>query len=262
MTNRRERAAANRTHRAMKLTRTVRLAHRADGTELAPPSPWLSDGWIVPIEIDVAMEGTPDAVTGYILPIQRIDQAVQQAALACPRALAPSEWLVALRTELAPRLPFPIARLTLRPHPLLERSIEATMHDRCILTLRFDFAASHRLHCAALGEEENRRVFGKCNNPAGHGHNYRLEVEVETPLGQASLQPEHVARIVNEHAVDRLDHKHLNTDLPEFRDTNPSVEWIARTCFGWLEAPLATAGGRLHRVRLWETEKTSAIYPG
>ncbi len=135
------------------------------------------------------------------------------------------------------------------------------MNDRCILTLRFDFAASHRLHCPSLGEEENRRVFGKCNNPAGHGHNYRLEVEVETLMSEAGLQPEAIARLVNEHAVDRLDHRHLNSDVAEFRETNPSVEWIARACFGWLEAPLASAGGRLRRVRLWETEKTSANYP-
>jgi 6-pyruvoyltetrahydropterin/6-carboxytetrahydropterin synthase len=246
----------------MKLTRTVRLSLGSDVHGRPRAAPWLSGGWIVPVEIDVALDGTPDKTTGYILPIQRIDQAVQQAALACPQDLEPPVWLVALRTALAPALPHPIARLTLRSHPLLERSIEATMHDRCILTLRFDFAASHRLHCPALGEEENRRVFGKCNNPAGHGHNYRLEVEVETPMGPAALQPEQVARIVNQHAVDRLDHKHLNTDLPEFGDTNPSVEWIAKTCFDWLERPLASAGGTLRRVRLWETEKTSAIYPG
>ena len=71
-----------------------------------------------------------------------------------------------------------------------------------------------------------------------------------------------VDRIVREHAVDRLDHKHLNTDVPDFRDINPSVERIAEVCHGWLAAPLRAAGGELLRVRLWETEKTSAVYPG
>jgi len=209
------------------------------------------------------MDGTPDATTGYIMPIQAIDQAVRDAAHACTRGdRSPSQWLFDLRARLETAQPWRVTRLSLRHHPLLARSIEAGMKDRCILTLRFDFAASHRLHCASLGAEENRRVFGKCNNPAGHGHNYRLEVEVETPLAEGGLQPEAIARIVHEHAVDRLDHKHLNSDVAEFRETNPSVEWIAKTCHDWLRGPLATAGGVLRRVRLWETEKTSAIYPG
>ena len=244
----------------MKLTRTVRLSLRS-GTSDAHVAPWLSDGWMMPIEVEVELKGTPDESTGYILPIQQIDLAVQQAARNCPRNLPPAEWLLDLRDRLAAVLERPIERLSLRPHALLERSIEAPMTDRCLLTLRFDFAASHRLHCPTLGDEENRRVFGKCNNPAGHGHNYRLEVEVACALGPAGLQPERIAAIVNQHAVDRLDHKHLNSDVAEFRETNPSVEWIARTCFGWLQGPLASAGGTLRRVRLWETEKTSAIYP-
>jgi 6-pyruvoyltetrahydropterin/6-carboxytetrahydropterin synthase len=215
----------------------------------------------MPVEIEVELDGNPDATTGYILPIQRIDQAVREATLACSPGLDPSRWLLSLRSELASRHGLQAARIRLRHHPLLERTLEEGMNDRCILTLRFDFAASHRLHCPSLGEEENRRVFGKCNNPAGHGHNYRLEVEVETLMSEAGLQPEAIARLVNEHAVDRLDHRHLNSDVAEFRETNPSVEWIARACFGWLEAPLASAGGRLRRVRLWETEKTSANYP-
>lgn len=244
----------------MNLTRTVRLALRPETSHMSV-GPWQSDGWMVPIEVEVELEGTPDAVTGYILPIQIIDRAVQDAARQCDGGLLPGEWLRSLRDSLSGILQRPIQRLSLRPHALLERSIEATMTDRCLLTLRFDFAASHRLHCPSLDDAENRRVFGKCNNPAGHGHNYRLEVEVESPTGEAALQPERIAGIVNQHAVDRLDHKHLNSDVDEFRDTNPSVEWIARTCFGWLQGPLATAGGNLRRVRLWETEKTSAIYP-
>jgi 6-pyruvoyltetrahydropterin/6-carboxytetrahydropterin synthase len=61
--------------------------------------------------------------------------------------------------------------------------------------------------------------------------------------------------------VDRLDHKHLNTDVPCFGYTNPSVEAIAKVCFDWLQPAIQTAGGELLRVRVWETEKTSAIYP-
>ena len=137
------------------------------------------------------------------------------------------------------------------------------MPDSVVVTQRFEFAASHRLHCAGLPDEENRRIFGKCNNPAGHGHNYRLEVEVRVPLADApTLRATDVERIARECVVDRLDHRHLNSDVEAFRARNPSVEAIAATCFEWLEAPMASAGGTLLRVRLWETEKTSAIYPG
>jgi 6-pyruvoyltetrahydropterin/6-carboxytetrahydropterin synthase len=166
-----------------------------------------------------------------------------------------------LRTELVSRLRLSVKSVAIRPHAHCTLRCEEDMPDSVVVTQRFEFAASHRLHCAGLPDEENRRIFGKCNNPAGHGHNYRLEVEVACALGPAGLQPERIAAIVNQHAVDRLDHKHLNSDVAEFRDTNPSVEWIARTCFGWLQGPLASAGGTLRRVRLWETEKTSAIYP-
>jgi len=136
------------------------------------------------------------------------------------------------------------------------------MPNHAVLTHRFDFAASHRLHCATLSEEANRRVFGKCNNPAGHGHNYRLETEVRVPMQDPpTLRGDEIERLTREHVVDRLDHKHLNTDVPCFGDTNPSVEAIAKVCFDWLQPAIKTAGGELVRVRVWETEKTSAIYP-
>ena len=131
------------------------------------------------------------------------------------------------------------------------------------LSHRFDFAASHRLHCPQLDEDANRRTFGKCNNPAGHGHNYRLETQVRVPLtATPALRGDEIDRIVREHAVDRLDHKHLNSDVPAFAARNPSVEAIAQVCFEWLRGPVTAAGGELVRVRLWETEKTSAIFPG
>ena len=248
----------------MKLSRIVRLAIAAP-TVAGAARPL--DGWMMHFELEVMITGTPDAITGYILGIQEIDAAVRATApamlqQAMHRGESPESVLPALQQSLGNSLGFDVVRLSLRQHPLASTATEHAMPNHAVLTHRFDFAASHRLHCATLSEEANRRVFGKCNNPAGHGHNYRLETEVRVPMQDPpTLRGEEIERLTRERVVDRLDHKHLNTDVPCFGDTNPSVEAIAKACFDWLQPAIKTAGGELVRVRVWETEKTSAIYP-
>ena len=132
------------------------------------------------------------------------------------------------------------------------------------LTRKAEFSASHYYHNPDFTPEENRRIFGKCNNPSGHGHNYRLEVSVEALLDAQGTSPftlQSLERIVNETVIRRFDHKHLNMDTAEFANVNPSVENIARASHGLLEEPIRAAGARLARVTLWETEKTSCSYP-
>ena len=140
--------------------------------------------------------------------------------------------------------------------------------NRITLRQQYEFSAAHRLHVEELSESENREVFGKCNNPAGHGHNYRLEVAVEKPITPEGHAPavEELDRVVDEHVIDHLDHKHLNLDVPEFADLNPSVEHIAQVIWSLLEEPVARLDGedsaRLVEVRVWETGKTACIYRG
>jgi len=216
----------------------------------------------------VHVAGTPDSTTGYIVGIQEVDRVVKEAgARIIPESFMQGHSIESVlrpfREQVRAALGLQVESLSIRPHPACILRNEETMPDSVTLTQRFEFAASHRLHCADLSDAENRRVFGKCNNPAGHGHNYRLEIEVRLPLCEPPrLRAEEVDRIARESVVDRLDHRHLNTDVEAFRDRNPSVETIAKTCFDWLAAPMSAAGGELVRVRLWETEKTSAIYPG
>lgn len=133
------------------------------------------------------------------------------------------------------------------------------MPDTILLTAQIECAAAHRLHAPGLDEAANRALFGKCNNPNGHGHNYRIEATVAVPLADpARLAMPQLAQILSEHVDRRIDHRHLNLDVPEFAQTIPSVEHIAAACRGWLEEPVRAAGGRLVRVTVWETEKTSA----
>jgi 6-pyruvoyltetrahydropterin/6-carboxytetrahydropterin synthase len=128
-------------------------------------------------------------------------------------------------------------------------------------TQQFEFAASHRLHNPNLTDEQNRLAFGKCNNPLGHGHNYVVEVamigtsdETGDLLDQRELQSA-VTRV-----IDRFDHRHLNHELPEFKERIPTVENIAKVIHGLLKAPLAGPRVKLASVTVWETPKTCCEY--
>lgn len=248
----------------MRLSRLVRLAIPAPAALGEAGS---DATWMMHFELEVTVAGSPDATTGYIVGIQEIDAAVRSSAPPLLQDAMASRCCVEsilspLRQSLGRTLGLDVVRLSISQHTLASTATEHTMPNHVVLTHRFDFAASHRLHCAGLSDEANRRVFGKCNNPAGHGHNYRLETEVRVPLAEPpALRSEEIERLAREHVVDRLDHRHLNTDVPCFRDVNPSVEAIAKTCFDWLQPAIRTAGAELVRVRVWETEKTSAIYP-
>ena len=165
--------------------------------------------------------------------------------------------------RVVPELPAhaPLVALELGVTPCLRYTIEREQPAMVLLTQQFEFSAAHRLHCPQLSDEENRRTFGKCNNPGGHGHNYLLEVTVagvpDATLGAVLPLPQ-FERLVQMLVIERLDHKHLNTDTAEFREVNPSVENIARVIWGLLDGQVAPA--RLHRVRVWETPKTCAEY--
>lgn len=132
------------------------------------------------------------------------------------------------------------------------------------LNQHFEFSAAHRLHNPTLSDADNRKTFGKCNNPAGHGHNYQVKVSITgTPGPDGTLLPvASLDEIVNRHVIDHLDHKHLNEQVPEFDQSaggvNPSVENIAMVVYRRLAPHVAPA--RLAAVTVWETPKTWAEY--
>ena len=119
---------------------------------------------------------------------------------------------------------------------------------------RYRFAASHRLHTSQLSEEENCRVFGKCNNPHGHGHNYTLEVTVAgepDPVTGMVLDLKELKEILEREVMQRMDHRHLNYEVPELAGQIPTCENIAQVIWKLLEPKITQ--GRLHRVRLYES---------
>ncbi len=131
------------------------------------------------------------------------------------------------------------------------------------LTRKFAFSASHRLHNPALSAEENVSLFGKCNGVNGHGHNYVVYVTLKGPIDTRTGMLMSVADLkeIFLAAVERdMDHKHLNHDVPEFKDLNPTGENVAVVIWNRLEAKLPK--GLLCEVRLHETENNVFTYRG
>jgi len=226
-------------------------------------------------EIRVTCRGEPHQKTGYLVDIGDIDRAVREVApaiireaLFSKRRAEPAAVLLAIaRALVEPLAPARIAhvRWMLTPTYSLEMEPEAMTDQTARVRIRqqFDFAAAHRLHVPELSDEENRRLFGKCNNPSGHGHNYRVEAAVDTALrdGAPDFTLADLEGAVERAIIERFDHTHLNLDTEEFRDRNPSVERIAEACYARLREAIDPARATLHSVTVWETEKTCATFP-
>jgi len=122
------------------------------------------------------------------------------------------------------------------------------------ITRKVEFSASHVYHNPAFSAEENRRVFGKCNNPHGHGHNYTLEVTIAgepDPQTGMVLDLKELKEILQREVVDRMDHRHLNKEVPELAGKTPTCEVVAQVIWNLLEPKITT--GKLDRVRLYES---------
>ncbi|MEO8596050.1 MAG: 6-carboxytetrahydropterin synthase [Candidatus Solibacter sp.] len=130
------------------------------------------------------------------------------------------------------------------------------------VTRRYHFAASHRLHSEQLSEEQNRTLYGKCNNPYGHGHNYVIDVSVLGPRNPATGQAVPLAvldDLVRREIVEPFDHRNLNREVPEFAALVPTsenlgVEICRRLKHRW---PQTFPGEwpRLEKIRIGETPR-------
>ncbi len=131
------------------------------------------------------------------------------------------------------------------------------------ITRRAGFSAAHRLYNPTFSDQQNQEVFDKCNNPNGHGHNYVLEVTVKgqpDPETGYVMDLKELGRVVDRYVVDRVDHKHLNHDVEELRGVIPTAENIAVIFWGLLEQHIT--GGRLHSIRLYESDNNFVEYFG
>jgi 6-pyruvoyltetrahydropterin/6-carboxytetrahydropterin synthase len=127
---------------------------------------------------------------------------------------------------------------------------------------RYRFCASHRLHSEQLIAEENRRVYGKCNNPYGHGHNYVVEIAVSGPVDPATGMIANLAdldRFVEHEVVEPFDHTYLNEEIAEFRENVPTTENLCIEIFRRLRR---FPDAKLESVRVEETGLNSFEYAG
>jgi 6-pyruvoyltetrahydropterin/6-carboxytetrahydropterin synthase len=127
---------------------------------------------------------------------------------------------------------------------------------------RYHFAASHRLHSPALSEEENGRIYGKCNNPFGHGHNYVVEVLVSGQIDPATGMIANLADLdgfVEREILDPFDHKSLNAEVAAFDAAVPTTENLCIEIFRRLKT---FPNAKLERVRVQETSNNSFEYAG
>jgi 6-pyruvoyltetrahydropterin/6-carboxytetrahydropterin synthase len=133
---------------------------------------------------------------------------------------------------------------------------------RLSLSRRYSFAASHRLHRSSLSEEENRRIYGKCSNPYGHGHNYIVEVTVTGPMDPATGMVADLGELdpfVEKQVLEIFDHKYLNEEVAAFHEVVPTAENLCMEIFRRLETFCAA---RLERIRVEETSLNSFEYCG
>jgi 6-pyruvoyltetrahydropterin/6-carboxytetrahydropterin synthase len=130
------------------------------------------------------------------------------------------------------------------------------------LTRRYSFAASHRLHSSKLSDAENQKLYGKCNNPYGHGHNYFVEVTLGGPVDPATGMIANLAGLdsyVQQHVLADFDHRYLNEEIDAFKSTVPTTENLCIEIYNRLKN---FPGAHLERVRIEETSKNSFEYSG
>ncbi len=134
---------------------------------------------------------------------------------------------------------------------------------RVYFSRRYQFAAAHRMFRPEYSDAENARVFGKCSNPRGHGHNYQLTVTVAgevDPKTGFCIDLAQLDKVVKERVLDRYDHRHLNLDTEDYTEQVATGENIAQQIWRLLEPALPP--GALHRIQLWETPNNSFDYYG
>lgn len=219
-----------------------------------------------------SVTGEIDPATGMVVNIKRIDD-VLKAVILKPfdqkslndevphfATTPPSteNLLLYIRDVLRPALPkeSTLVHLELHELPTLWAALDLRT-NAMTLTRSYEFAASHRLHSPELSPERNLELYGKCNNPAGHGHNYVLEVTVQ---GEPDPRTGFICDLgvldeaVEREVVARYDHKNLDVDIPEFHGKITTSEVVTLAIFQRLKDAVPA---HLAKVKLWETARNA-----
>ena len=222
--------------------------------------------------VDLASELDRD--TGFVVNVSQIDQVVrwevvpffaqmihetfqsrQTPTLISMARVLERSW-VAIENSFQPKV---VTQLSLDLNPFRRITIQSSEAKMFIVSEKFEFSAMHQLWNDKFDEAKNFKVFGKCANPAGHGHNYILEVSVEkTTESQDDGWHTEFEKDVKEQFLDLVDHKNLNVDVAEFKSLNPTVENLSLLAWQKLEKKLKNV--KLHKVVIWENDRTYCSY--
>jgi 6-pyruvoyltetrahydropterin/6-carboxytetrahydropterin synthase len=220
--------------------------------------------------LELSLLGKIDPATGCVINIKDIDHIVRQAAIPLVSAFVRRGRygggglmlgkIYELLKDAWPGSVLHHIRLALSPFMTL--TVFASEYPMIRFSQKFEFSASHRLFNPALSDADNQRLFGKCTNPHGHGHNYVLQVTMagKPDVNGLLIEVPKFEQIVATNVIDRFDHKNLNVEIDEFKDLIPTVENIAMVIFRLLKPPFDAVNAKLAGVTVWETPKTWCEY--
>lgn len=233
------------------------------------------EGLAIFFELSVELTGEVEPTTGFVVNVVDIDRCVRRYVVPvfadrireCFRKgrhiafFEIAEILKSAWTQLADKFgQAKLSKLTLALNPFRKAAIDCEDCKMVYFSEKFEFAAMHKLWNEQFSEQRNLELFGKCANPAGHGHNYLVEVTVKMPREGSDFCIGEFERIVDDELIKQLDHKNLNVDVAEFGRTNPTVENVA--AFAWDKLTGKFGEAVLHCVTVWETDKTCCSYYG
>jgi 6-pyruvoyltetrahydropterin/6-carboxytetrahydropterin synthase len=231
------------------------------------------EGLSIFFELSVMLVGEVEPSTGFVINVNDVDKKVQKYVVPIFAQQIRKDFqqgkhigffeitklLKSAREQLADK--FGTARLrelSLALNPFRKVAIDCEDCKMSYFSEKFEFAATHKLWNDDFSDERNRKVFGKCANPAGHGHNYIVEVTIKRPEGKDDFCIGDFERVVDDELIKPVDHKNLNVDVPYFVKTIPTVENIA--AFAWEKLAGKFGEAVLHCVTIWETDKTCCSY--
>ncbi|MHC4619192.1 MAG: 6-pyruvoyl trahydropterin synthase family protein [Planctomycetota bacterium] len=233
------------------------------------------EGLSIFFELCVELTGAVEPATGFVVNVLDIDRAVRDFVVPAfavrikedfrqgrhVSLAAIAELLRSASSQLTGRFgTAKVDRLSLALNPFRKVALDSGDSKMIYFSEKFEFAATHKLWNDDFSDERNRQVFGKCANPAGHGHNYVVEVTVKLPANNDFFRVGDFERIVDDEFIKLADHKNLNVDVAELSKINPTVENIAALAWEKLVGKFGEAA--LHCITVWETDKTYCSYRG
>lgn len=233
------------------------------------------EGLSIFLELSVEVTGPVDPATGFVVNVSDIDGNVREFAVPIFAGRIKQRFrqakhiglfeIVELLRSAQDRLTdkfgkAKLSELSLKLNPFRKIAVNSKDLNMVYFSEKFEFAAMHKLWNNDFSEQENMEIFGKCANPAGHGHNYIVEVMLQMQSSRNDFRIGDFEKIVDNELIKLLDHKNLNADLELFNKTNPTVENIA--AFAWNQLVGKFGKAKLHRVTVWETDKTYCSYEG